>query len=58
MMLLRVLELCLTLVAVAFTWKEVLSPMLGNKPLFPMFRNGALTRDAPAAPKSKHNKTT
>lgn len=54
MMLLRVLELCLTLVALAFTWKQVLSPMLANKPLFPMFIKADKGNDRPTPTKKTH----
>lgn len=37
-MLLRVLELCLTIVALGLTTTEVILPLLREKPLFPMVR--------------------
>lgn len=37
-MLFRVLEFCLTVIALTLTMKEIILPLLANKPLFPMLR--------------------
>lgn len=37
-MLFRVLEACLTIVAIVLTMKEVVLPLIQDKPLFPMIR--------------------
>lgn len=37
-MLFRILELCLSIIAIALTTTEVILPLLREKPLFPMIR--------------------
>lgn len=42
-MLLRILELCLSIAAIAFTTTEVVLPLMREKPLFPMFKKTIVT---------------
>lgn len=37
-MLFRVLELCLTVIALVLTTREIILPLIWNKPLFPLLR--------------------
>lgn len=49
-MLLRILELCLTIVVLVLTTKEIVLPLILNKPLFPMVRKTMQATVQPAQP--------